>query len=79
MESTSIAGRIQISRTTYERVYDLEYDFEEREGIEVKGKGKMKTYLLNHKHHLPAIEDQMEIFLNKKETMEYDESSNEDL
>ena len=34
MESTGIGGRIQISRQTYERVYDL-YEFEPRE---VEGK-----------------------------------------
>lgn len=57
MESTSMPGRIQISRATYERVYDLGFEFEEREGIQVKGKGLMKTYLLASKHHLPAIEE----------------------
>ncbi|EFC46972.1 hypothetical protein NAEGRDRAFT_78958 [Naegleria gruberi] len=50
MESTGVPGRIQISRTTYERVYDLGFEFEEREQ-EVKGKGKMKCYLLSSKHH----------------------------
>ncbi|EFC43412.1 adenylate/guanylate cyclase [Naegleria gruberi] len=50
MESTSKNGRIQISRSTYERVFDLGYDFEERE-VDVKGKGIVKTYLLNDKHH----------------------------
>lgn len=50
MESTSLPNRIQISRSTYERVYDLGYEFEERE-VEVKGKGLVKAYLLNEKHH----------------------------
>ncbi|EFC40908.1 predicted protein [Naegleria gruberi] len=50
MESTSKNGRIQISRSTYERVFDLGYEFEERE-VDVKGKGIVKTYLLNDKHH----------------------------
>jgi class 3 adenylate cyclase len=45
MESTGLPGRVQISRATYERVHDL-FPFEEREGIEVKGKGTMTTYLV---------------------------------
>ncbi|EFC48304.1 predicted protein [Naegleria gruberi] len=49
MESTSLPGRIQISRSTYGRVYDL-FEFEERL-IEVKGKGECQTYLLKEKHH----------------------------
>lgn len=57
MESTGVPGRVQVSRTTYERVHDLGFEFEEREGIQVKGKGLMKTYLLAAKHHLPAVED----------------------
>ena len=50
MESTGVSGRIQVSRPTYERVHDL-FEFEERECVEVKGKGTMKTYLLSAKHH----------------------------
>ncbi|KAG2393526.1 hypothetical protein C9374_007057 [Naegleria lovaniensis] len=50
MESTSLNGRIQVSRSTYARVFDLGYEFEERE-VDVKGKGTVKTYLLNAKHH----------------------------
>ena len=49
MESTGVPGTIQISRSTYERVFDLGYEFEERE-IEVKGKGSVKTYLMKKKH-----------------------------
>ncbi len=45
MESTGLPGRVQVSRSTYERVHDL-FEFEERYDIEVKGKGKMTTYLL---------------------------------
>ena len=56
MESTGVPGRIQISRTTYERVYDLGFEFEERQ-VEVKGKGQMQAYLVNAKHHTnPLIE-----------------------
>jgi class 3 adenylate cyclase len=45
MESTSIPGRIQISNTTHE-LLATHFDCEERGEIEIKGKGKMRTYLL---------------------------------
>ncbi|EFC49186.1 predicted protein [Naegleria gruberi] len=54
MESNSKPGRIQISRSTYERVHDLGFTFEERK-IEVKGKGLTQTYLLDAKHHQSAV------------------------
>ncbi|EFC38208.1 membrane bound PAS domain-containing adenylate/guanylate cyclase [Naegleria gruberi] len=55
MESTSIAGRIQISRATYERVHDM-YTYEERI-VQVKGKGECQTYLIQPIHHEnPIIE-----------------------
>ncbi|KAG2379253.1 hypothetical protein C9374_007392 [Naegleria lovaniensis] len=54
MESTGIPGRIQISRSTYERVHDLGWTFEERK-VEVKGKGLCQTYLLNADHHQRAV------------------------
>ncbi|KAF0971866.1 hypothetical protein FDP41_010089 [Naegleria fowleri] len=54
MESTSLSGRIQISRSTYERVHDLDLQFEERK-IEVKGKGVMQSYLLSEKAHERAV------------------------
>ena len=66
MESTSIAGRIQISRSTYERVHDLGFVFEER-NIEVKGKGMTKCYLLNDKHHTKPIP-------TTEETLQFQES-----
>ncbi|KAG2383018.1 hypothetical protein C9374_004985 [Naegleria lovaniensis] len=50
MESSSLPGRIHCSRSSYERVYDLGYEFEER-FVEVKGKGSLQTYLLKEKHH----------------------------
>ena len=37
--------RIKVSETTY-KLLDHKYLFQERGIIEVKGKGKMKTYLL---------------------------------
>ena len=54
MESTSLPGRIQISRTTYQRVYDIGFDFEQR-SVEVKGKGVCETYLLKDKHHAKTL------------------------
>lgn len=45
MESQGLAGRIQVSETTYERV-NGRYTFEARGTIDVKGKGPMQTYLL---------------------------------
>jgi class 3 adenylate cyclase len=45
MESQGIPGCVQVSQTTYERLKD-KFKFEQRGPIEVKGKGKMVTYLL---------------------------------
>ncbi|OCQ91722.1 adenylate cyclase [Oscillatoriales cyanobacterium USR001] len=45
MESHGIPGAIQVSESTYQRLKDI-YLFEERGEIEIKGKGKMKAYLL---------------------------------
>jgi PAS domain S-box-containing protein len=45
MESQGLPGAIQVSATTYERLRDR-YLFEERNPIQVKGKGEMVTYLL---------------------------------
>ena len=45
MESHGIAGRIQVTTTTYELLKD-KYLFEKRGKIQVKGKGEMNTYLL---------------------------------
>ena len=45
MESHGIPGKIQVSQFTY--LYLKEgYIFEDRGSIEIKGKGKMQTYLL---------------------------------
>ncbi|MEL6163198.1 MAG: adenylate/guanylate cyclase domain-containing protein, partial [Cyanobacteria bacterium J06628_3] len=53
MESHGIPGNIQISQSTYEQVQNIfqdkfkgEYKFESRGLIEIKGKGKMQTYLV---------------------------------
>jgi adenylate cyclase len=45
MESQGVAGGIQVTVATYERLRD-KYIFEERGVIQVKGKGDMMTYLL---------------------------------
>ncbi|MEG4942289.1 adenylate/guanylate cyclase domain-containing protein [Microcoleus sp. F4-D5] len=48
MESQGLPWRIQVSETTYKLLAD-KYLFQERGIIEVKGKGKMKTYILVRK------------------------------
>jgi adenylate cyclase len=45
MESQGLAGRIQVTSATYERLRDA-YCFEERGVIYVKGKGPVRTYFL---------------------------------
>jgi class 3 adenylate cyclase len=45
MESQGIAGRIQVSAAVYERLRGR-YLFEDRGEIEIKGKGRRRTYLL---------------------------------
>ncbi len=45
MESHGVAGRIQVGQATYERLRDR-YRFEDRGEIEVKGKGRLRTWLL---------------------------------
>jgi PAS domain S-box-containing protein len=45
MESHGLVGKIQVSEATYNLLRD-KFIFEERGEIEVKGKGKMTTYLL---------------------------------
>ncbi|XP_077313864.1 atrial natriuretic peptide receptor 1-like [Lithobates pipiens] len=53
MESTSLPQKIHISSATYqELIIDNAYEIEPRGEIEVKGKGKMKTYwLLGNKNY----------------------------
>jgi len=45
MESSSLEGEIQVTQSTYDHLSDR-FQFEPRGEIEVKGKGKMYTYLL---------------------------------
>jgi len=48
MESSGVAGQIQVTAATYERLKD-KYLFEERGSTFVKGKGEMTTYWLTGK------------------------------
>jgi len=45
MESSGVPGRIQVAPSTHALLSD-EFDWEERQGVEVKGMGEMTTYLL---------------------------------
>jgi adenylate cyclase len=45
MESAGVAGRIQVAPSTWELLRDR-FAFEAREPMEVKGLGRMTTYLL---------------------------------
>jgi len=48
MESHGVAGEIQVSEQTYYKLKD-NFFFLERGNLEVKGIGKIKTYLLKDK------------------------------
>jgi len=57
MESTGPAGTIQVSGTVYERLRS-EFQFERREGVTVKGKGELTTYILlgeRNEHGVEAV------------------------
>jgi class 3 adenylate cyclase len=45
MESHGLPGRIQVTDATYRRLR-ARFDFEERGEIEIKGKGRLRTFLL---------------------------------
>jgi class 3 adenylate cyclase len=45
MEAQGVAGKIQVTEVTYERLRDR-YTFTERGWVEIKGRGQMKTYFL---------------------------------
>ena len=49
MESHGLPGRIQVTEDVYRRL-ESEFDFERRGEIEVKGKGRLITYLLSGRH-----------------------------
>ena len=47
MESTGVPGRIQVSEATYDVLMDdSSFVWEDRGSVDIKGKGKMKMYLL---------------------------------
>jgi adenylate cyclase len=48
MESHGLPGHIQVSATTYRRLRG-QYHFTARGPVSMKGKGKLKTYLLDYK------------------------------
>lgn len=50
METTGIAGRIQVTPEVYERLYNR-YKFEARGPILVKGRGQMESYWLTGRKH----------------------------
>jgi class 3 adenylate cyclase len=53
MESTGLPGRIQVTRSVYERL-NGRFDLEERGVVQVKGKGEIETWLLHGE--LKAVE-----------------------
>ena len=64
MESTDMPGRMQISEATHDLVCeDSSFVWEERGSVEIKGKGKMKTYLLGA-HGSQRAQERKEV--NKK-------------
>ncbi len=50
MESSGIAGRIQVSESTYQLTRE-HFEFSEREPIHVKGRGPMVTYLVERSRY----------------------------
>ncbi|KAG2374433.1 hypothetical protein C9374_010717 [Naegleria lovaniensis] len=50
MESKGTAARINVSRKSYERVYDI-FEFEENQVVEITPGHTINTYLLHQKHY----------------------------
>ena len=48
MESSGLPGQIQVSEAVYQKLHD-QYELEHRGTVDIKGKGPMSTYLLQHK------------------------------
>jgi len=60
MESTDIAGRIQVPQNVFEQLRHA-FVLEERGEIEIKGKGLMRTwYLIDRKPATPIVHDDPE-------------------
>jgi adenylate cyclase len=53
MESTGAPGKVQVSEATFERLKE-KFEFEERGEIEIKGKGKMRTWFLTAPKSSPS-------------------------
>ncbi len=49
MEQTAITNSIQLSEASYMLVKD-QFEFEIRKQVQVKGKGKINTYMLKSNH-----------------------------
>ena len=49
MESQGVSGCIQVTEVTYQLLKD-KYQFDSQREIDIKGKGKMVTYLLTGKY-----------------------------
>ncbi|MCZ6892353.1 MAG: adenylate/guanylate cyclase domain-containing protein, partial [Chloroflexi bacterium] len=56
IEQYGISGEIQVSDATRKRI-EHRFDIEDREPIEMKGKGLMQVYLLKGRKHLPTPEE----------------------
>jgi class 3 adenylate cyclase len=56
LQSTDVPGKIQISETTQSLVQGLEFPMEYRGEIELKGKGKRKTYLIDPTAPVPLAQ-----------------------
>jgi class 3 adenylate cyclase len=54
MESHGLPGCIQVTERTYQRLRDR-YRFQRREPVQVKGKGKMRTYILLARQPPPHV------------------------
>eukprot|EP01080_Neovahlkampfia_damariscottae_P008956 gene8956-905_t len=68
MESTGIPSKIQVSASTHELLKD-HYEFEERGEINVKGKGKMQTWIFKQKKALEIISNSDEEILLEEEVI----------
>jgi adenylate cyclase len=60
MESTGLAGRIQVSGEAYKRLKD-DFDFESRGLVDIKGKGEMQTWFLMGRKALVALVDPKDV------------------
>lgn len=54
MESMGIPDRIQVTQSVVEMVPEGEFQLDPRETVEVKGKGRMKTFYLKERLRSPA-------------------------